>query len=154
MLISDVRTASPAVSRRATGYHRPVACPRGARRSRDSACLSRGALGQGGPTVPSRDLVGAIGERYRERAAAPQPLAEERSVTDKNLDLDTGRGSKVGASDALARVCVVLACGYVKDGGATTLTPDCRSYEEFEREVERLKGELDSILKRSRAHAR
>ncbi len=73
-------------------------------------------------------------------------------MTDKNLDLDTGRGSTVGVSDALARVCVVLACGYVKDGGAPTLTPDCRSYEEFEREVERLKGELDSILERSRAH--
>ncbi len=73
-------------------------------------------------------------------------------MTDKNLDLDTGRGSKVGASDALARVCVVLACGYAKDGGAPTLTPGCRSYEEFEREVERLKGELDSILERSRAH--
>ena len=73
-------------------------------------------------------------------------------MTIKNLDLDTGRGSKVGASDALARVCVALACGYVKDGGAPTLTPGCRSYEEFEREVERLKGELDSILERSRAH--
>jgi hypothetical protein len=48
----------------------------------------------------------------------------------------------------LARVCVVLACGYVKDGGATTLTPDCRSYEAFEREVERLKGELDAIVER------
>jgi len=73
-------------------------------------------------------------------------------VTNKNLDLDTGLGSKVGASDALARVCVVLACSYVKDGGGPTLTADCRSYEEFEREVERLKGELDSILGRSRAH--
>jgi CBS domain-containing protein len=96
--------------------------------------------------------VEAIGERYRGRAAATQTIGEERSVTDKNLDLDTGRGSKVGASDTLARVCVVLACGYVRDSGATTLTPDCRSYEEFEREVERLKGELDSILERSRAH--
>lgn len=72
-------------------------------------------------------------------------------MADKNLDLDVRHGSKVGAPDALARVCVVLASGYVKDSGAATLTPDCRSYEEFEREVERLKSELNSILERSRA---
>lgn len=73
-------------------------------------------------------------------------------MTNKNLDLDMARRSKASASSAVARVRVAHACGYAKDGGAPVLTPDCRSYVEFEREVERLKGELNSILERSRRH--
>jgi CBS domain-containing membrane protein len=60
------------------------------------------------------------------------------------------RVSKNGTNDQIARVCVVLACGYLRAGGATTITRDCRSYEEFEHEVDRLKHELDSILERAK----
>jgi CBS domain-containing membrane protein len=64
---------------------------------------------------------------------------------DRNLELD------FDASGRLARVCVALACSYTKDGGAPILSESCSSYEDFEREVARLKQELESALREARA---
>lgn len=67
--------------------------------------------------------------------------------TNLDLDFDVGRKSK----QPRARVYMALACSYLKDGGAPTLTADCEGYQRFEREVNRLRGELDSILERAEA---
>ena len=66
-----------------------------------------------------------------------------------NLDVDFAMTR--GAGQQVARVCMAQACSYVRDGGAPTLTVDCKDYAEFELEVDRLKGELDSILARAEA---
>jgi CBS domain-containing protein len=67
-----------------------------------------------------------------------------------NLALDfvepTERASSGRARVAAARVYIRLACCYLKDGGAPTITADCRSLAEFEREIKRLKDECDAIL--------
>jgi CBS domain-containing membrane protein len=64
-----------------------------------------------------------------------------------NLGLDiTGE-----AGDArLARVYLVLARSYLKGQGAPTLTDDCASFADFEREINRLKEECDELLERAR----
>lgn len=66
-----------------------------------------------------------------------------------NLELDfvpaRNDGSK-GHRDAIARVYLNLACGYLKNGGQPTITADCASFEEFGREVARLKHECDAVL--------
>ena len=64
---------------------------------------------------------------------------------DRNLELD------FDASGRLARVCVALACSYTKDGGAPTISESCPSYEDFEREVARLKQELEGALREARS---
>jgi CBS domain-containing protein len=69
-----------------------------------------------------------------------------------NLDLDVASFRRGEQSEQLVRVGVVRAFGYTKDGGAPTITRDCRSYPEVEREVERLHRELDLLLARARAH--
>jgi CBS domain-containing membrane protein len=65
-----------------------------------------------------------------------------------NLDLDVSRpeGTEV------ARVTVAVACSYVRESGAPTLTEDCAGYEAFEREVGRLRAELDMILEKAADH--
>jgi CBS domain-containing membrane protein len=65
-----------------------------------------------------------------------------------NLDLDVSRR----ADSEVARVTVALACSYVSESGAPTLTEDCATYEAFEREVDRLRGELDTILDQAASH--
>ena len=52
-----------------------------------------------------------------------------------------------GPRGAVARVYVSLACCYLKDGGAPTISADCASFVEFEKEVNRLKAECDEILR-------
>ena len=68
-----------------------------------------------------------------------------------NLALDFVEPAPRAASDrrraVAARVYVSLACCYLKDGGAPTITADCSSYAEFEQEVNRLKAECDAILR-------
>jgi CBS domain-containing protein len=64
-----------------------------------------------------------------------------------NLGLDvTG---EVGHA-RLARVYLVLARSYLKGQGAPTLTDDCASFADFEREINRLKEECDELLERAR----
>ena len=67
-----------------------------------------------------------------------------------NLELDFvesgDRSSSRGARTAAARVYVDSACRYLKDGGAPTITRDCTTFAEFEREIDRLKVECDAIL--------
>jgi len=71
-------------------------------------------------------------------------VAEER-----NLELDVEGGGS--SSDRLLRVCVAFARGYTSDGAAPTITRDCTDLAELEREVERLRGELDRTLEEARA---
>jgi len=63
----------------------------------------------------------------------------------RNLELD------FAASGGPARVFVAVACSYTKDGGAPTISADCRSLEDLEREVSRLKRELDEALGEARS---
>jgi CBS domain-containing protein len=68
-----------------------------------------------------------------------------------NLALDFLEPAARAAPDrrraVAARVYVSMACCYLKDGGAPTITADCGSYAELEREVNRLKAECDAILR-------
>jgi CBS domain-containing protein len=50
----------------------------------------------------------------------------------------------------VARVYLDLACSYLKGQGAATLTADCASIADFEREIVRLKEECDELLERAR----
>jgi len=50
----------------------------------------------------------------------------------------------------VVRVCLELACSYTKGRGAPTLTADCDSFADFEREIVRLKEECDELLERAR----
>jgi CBS domain-containing protein len=65
-----------------------------------------------------------------------------------NLDLDVERRGDT----EVVRVDVAVACSYVSESGAPTLTEDCATYEAFQREVERLRGELDLILEKAAEH--
>jgi len=65
-----------------------------------------------------------------------------------NLGLDLER---LKDRDAAARVCVSQACSYTKGVGAPTITEDCRTYRDFEHEIDRLKAELDSVLAEAKA---
>lgn len=72
-------------------------------------------------------------------------MSEER-----NLDLDLveeGRGER---ARRIARVCVANAFAFTRSGGGATITRDCTSLVALEREVERLRGELDDVLARAR----
>lgn len=66
-----------------------------------------------------------------------------------NLDLDLDR---LKDADRIARVCVVQACSYTKGVGAPTITEDCKTFREFEREIDRLKAELDAVLAEAKTH--
>lgn len=70
-------------------------------------------------------------------------------VNTVNLDLDLDE--RRDASPA-ARVCVVQACSYTRGVGAPTITEDCKTFREFEREVARLKAELDAVLAAAKTH--
>jgi CBS domain-containing membrane protein len=69
---------------------------------------------------------------------------------ERNLDLDVveeGRGER---ARRVARVYVAHAFAFTRSGAGATITRDCTSAEALEREVERLRGELDEILARAR----
>jgi CBS domain-containing protein len=63
-----------------------------------------------------------------------------------NLELDIS--GEVGRR--VARVYLGLACSYLQGQGAPTLTADCASFADFEREITRLKEECDELLERAR----
>jgi CBS domain-containing membrane protein len=72
---------------------------------------------------------------------------------DSNLALDIqelpGTGDSPGS--LTARVYLSIACSYLKDVGAPTITEDCNTFAEFEREVSRIKSECDEILARAQS---
>jgi CBS domain-containing membrane protein len=64
-----------------------------------------------------------------------------------NLNLDVDFDQSLNGN-AVARISVPIACSYVGGSGAPTLSEDCESYATFEREVARLKRELDGALEK------
>lgn len=71
-------------------------------------------------------------------------MAEAKNLT---LDLDTGPRSN---EKPAARIAVAEAWGFTRHGGAAVVSRDCASLAALEREVERLKGELDEALAEAR----
>lgn len=69
------------------------------------------------------------------------------------LDLQELPGTEPGGSPGslIARVYLSVACSYLKDVGAPTITEDCTTLSEFEREISRIKSECDEILVRARS---
>lgn len=51
-----------------------------------------------------------------------------------------------------ARVAVIAAYGFTRDGGAPTITPECASESALQGEVRELKRQLDVILEEAAAH--
>jgi CBS domain-containing membrane protein len=71
-----------------------------------------------------------------------------------NLELDfvaADENDSEGHRDAIARVYLNLVCGYLKGDGQPTMTADCTSFEDLEREVVRLRRECDAILSQGAA---
>jgi CBS domain-containing protein len=76
-------------------------------------------------------------------------MAPERD-DERSLDLSfetLGRGEK---EERVARICVASARGFTRNGSAAVITSNCHGAEALEREVERLKAELDDALDRGR----
>ena len=67
-----------------------------------------------------------------------------------NLSLDLDAGPR-GDEKRAARIAVAEAWGFTRHGGGAVLTRDCTSLAALEREVARLKGELDAALGEARA---
>lgn len=73
-------------------------------------------------------------------------------TTNCNLTLDIDQeGGGREPSRPTARIAVSDAWGFTRHGGAATVTRDCTSYAALEREVARLRGELDAALSEARA---
>lgn len=68
----------------------------------------------------------------------------------KNLTLDLDTGARSDETPA-ARIAVAEAWGFTRHGGAAIVTRDCTSLAALEREVARLKGDLDAALAEARA---
>ena len=68
----------------------------------------------------------------------------------RNLTLDLDAGTRAGEK-AAARIAVAEAWGFTRHGGGAIVTRDCTSAAALEREVERLKQELDAALAEGRA---
>jgi CBS domain-containing protein len=68
----------------------------------------------------------------------------------RNLMLDLEAGTRPGEKAAV-RVAVAEAWGFTRHGGGAVVTRDCTSVAALEREVERLKHELDAALDEGRA---
>lgn len=75
-------------------------------------------------------------------------------MADRNLALDIAQQADSPEPGLVARVYVELACSFLKDGGAPTITADCHSLPEFEHEIARLKTECDHILREASARFR
>jgi len=71
-----------------------------------------------------------------------------------NLALDIapaeGKGATGKPGQLVARVYVDLACSYLKGQGAPTISADCSSFAELQREIDRLKAECDALLEEAR----
>jgi CBS domain-containing protein len=71
---------------------------------------------------------------------------------ESNIDLNFDTGRPSDAQLEAARLVLVRACGFTRDGGTPTLTEDCRTYPALENEARRLKAEIDDALARARTH--
>lgn len=69
-----------------------------------------------------------------------------------SIDLDIALVPTAKAHEEISRLAVVGARGYTRDGGAPTITADCKSHAALRREGARLKAEIDDALARARAH--
>jgi len=69
-------------------------------------------------------------------------------TTNRNLTLDLDQDG--GGRKPMARIAVSDAWGFTRHGGAAIVTRDCTSYAAFEREVARLREELDAALSEAR----
>jgi CBS domain-containing membrane protein len=69
-----------------------------------------------------------------------------------SLEIDLDRVGKGSFIQDIARIYVSHARAFTRHTGAPTLTEDCSSLPAFEREVERLKDELDRALAAATAH--
>jgi CBS domain-containing protein len=73
---------------------------------------------------------------------------EGRSVYDEpNLALEIVDSPRDRPGALVATVYLATVCSYLRTSGAPTLTLDCSSFSELEREVARLKAECDAMLK-------
>lgn len=67
----------------------------------------------------------------------------------RSLDLDVEAEGRGGEARRIARIALVEPNGVTRDGSSPTITADCRTLASFEREVDRLRGELDDIVTRA-----
>jgi len=73
-------------------------------------------------------------------------MARELNI-DLNIDLVGPQAARVEA----ARLVMVHACGFTRDGSTPTITEDCTTLQAFELEGKRLKDEIDDAIARARA---
>jgi CBS domain-containing protein len=66
------------------------------------------------------------------------------------LDIREATNSKTGSTTCVARIFLNVACSYLKDGGAPTITEECTTLSDFEQEVSRIKSECDAMLAEAR----
>jgi CBS domain-containing membrane protein len=72
--------------------------------------------------------------------------------TEKSLEFELDRVGREDHAQDVARVFVSQARAFTRHTGAPILTADCASLAVFEREIERLKSELDAALAAGRTH--
>jgi CBS domain-containing protein len=68
-----------------------------------------------------------------------------------NIDLNVDQVGPHNRREDVARLIMVRACGFTRDGGTPTITDDCGTYPMLEGEAQRLKDEIDAALERARA---
>lgn len=66
---------------------------------------------------------------------------------DRSLGLDIDSLGKEPGDARVARIAVIDTRGCTRDGSADTITADCRTMAQLEREAERLRSELDGVLR-------
>jgi CBS domain-containing membrane protein len=69
-----------------------------------------------------------------------------------NIDLDLTEAEGAKAHEQVARLALIRACGYTRDGSAPTITRDCTTDAQLEAEALRLKEQIDDAVDRARAH--
>jgi CBS domain-containing protein len=65
---------------------------------------------------------------------------------DSNLALDVVESPRDRRAAIVATVYLATVCSYLRTSGAPTLTAECSSFSDLEREIARLKAECDAIL--------
>jgi CBS domain-containing protein len=71
---------------------------------------------------------------------------------ENNIDLDVAEVGSAKSPEQAARLALVRACAFTRDGSARTMTHDCARYEDLESEAARLKDEIDDAVARAREH--